>query len=335
MISTRVFGRLGGKDITEATLVSDGASVSILNYGCIIRDWRVKTANGNMPVILGLDRFDDYLTQLPSGGTICGRVGNRIGHGKFSLNGKDYQLPLNDGRNHLHGGHGLGERIWDMTTDETDNSVTLTYHSPDGEEGYPANIDFTITMRLEGTRLTFEMHGMPDAPTPINLAQHNYYNLDGDGSVRDHVSHYSASNHTITDEELIPTGVIAPVEGTRFDFTHTASFEQTDPDRVGVDMNLVLDADRDLTQPAAIVTSPKSGLQLQLWTDEPGLQIYNAPTMDIPNMGIDGRSYENFGGFCLEPQHYPDSVNQPDWPSTISTPEAPYYQKLVVDIAPS
>lgn len=335
MISTRVFGRLDDVDIIEATLVSKGASVSILNYGCIIRDWRVQTADGETPVVLGLDNFDDYLDQLPSGGTICGRVGNRIGRGKFTLNGQGYQLPLNDGRNHLHGGHGLGLRVWDMITDDATNSVTLTYHSPDGDEGYPANIDFTITLRLKGTKLTFEMHGMPDAPTPINLAQHNYYNLDGDGSVRDHVSQYAASSHTVVDDELIPTGEIASVTGTRFDFTTPASFAQTDPDRIGVDMNLVLDADRDTSQPAAVVTSPRSGLKLQLWTDEPGLQIFNAPLMDIPKMGIDGRSYGNFGGFCLEPQHYPDSVNQPDWPSTISTPDNPYYQKLVIDIAPT
>lgn len=334
MIKTTVIGRLGDEDIIEATLVSKGASVSILNYGCIIRDWRVQAPDGNIPVVLGLGNFDDYLNQLPSGGTICGRVGNRIGRGKFTLNGQEYQLPLNDGRNHLHGAHGLGERVWDMTTDEMANSVTLTYHSPDGEEGYPANIDFTVTMRLDGTTLTLEMHGMPDAPTPINLAQHNYYNLNGDGSVRDHISQYVASTHTVVDDELIPTGEIASVAGTRFDFINPTSFGQNDPDRIGVDMNLVLDADRDTNQPAAIVSSAESGLKLQLWTEEPGLQIFNAPSMDIPKMGHDGRSYCSFGGFCLEPQHYPDSINQPDWPSIISTPETPYYQKLVIDIAP-
>lgn len=330
MIQTNVFGRLDDVDIIETTLVSEGASVSVLNYGCIIHDWRV----GDVPVVLGLDSFDDYLTQLPSGGTICGRVGNRIGRGQFSLNGKNYQLPLNDGRNHLHGGNGLGLRIWDVTTDDVSNSITLTYRSPDGEEGYPANIDFTIIMRLEGTTLTFEMHGMPDAPTPINLAQHNYYNLNGDGSVRDHVSQFAALDHTVVDDELIPTGEIAPVAGTRFDFTQPTSYAQNDPEFEGVDMNLVLDTERDVNQPAAVVTSDKSKLKLQIWTDQPGLQIFNAPTMDIPKLGLDGRSYGKFGGFCLEPQHYPDSVNQPDWPSTIATPEKPYYQKLVVDIAP-
>ena len=335
MILTRKFGTHRGRDVIEATLRSKTAEVSILNYGCVVRDWRVHTENGVIPVVLGFDDFNYYPEHSPSFGIIAGRVANRTAKGKFSLDDVDYQLPTNDGENHLHGGQiGLGRRIWEMETDDANNSVRLKYQSEAGEEGYPAAVSFTVTFQLRENRLTCEMTGMPDAPTPINLAQHSYYNLNGFGKTRDHLVQIAARNYTPVDRTQIPTGEILPVKNTRFDFTSATSFSQNDPDKLGVDHNLVLDSERNPDNPAAIVYSLKSNLELRLWTGEPGLQLFNAPTMDLPVPGLNNEKYDPFAGLCLEAQHFPDSLNRPKWPSIICTPTAPYFQKLVVEIAP-
>ena len=332
MIKTRKFGTHDNQLITEALLASSQASVAILNYGCVVRDWRVFTSDAKIPVVLGFDKFDYYPKHSPSFGIIAGRVANRTAAGRFTLNGQEYRLPINDGINHLHGGIlGLGRRVWNMETDS--NSVRLTYHSPAGEEGYPANVDFTVTFSLDGTTLTCEMVGIPDAPTPINLAQHSYYNLNGTGDVRDHMVQIAASKYTPTDDTQIPTGEILPVRGTRYDFTLSTSSTLNDLDRLGVDMNLVLDENHPIAPPVAVVKTNK--LTLKLWTTEPGLQIFNAPDMRVPVAGIDGQNYGPFAGLCLEAQHFPDSLNRPDWQSIIHSPGNPYYQKLVVDIAPN
>lgn len=330
MIKTRKFGTLDNREITEATLTSDKAEISILNYGCVVRDWRVRTNTDWTHVVLGFDSFENYPKYSRSFGIIAGRVANRTGAGKFSLNGQDFQLPINNGPNHLHGGViGLGRRVWD--TETTESSVILTYHSPDGEEGYPANVNFRVEYSLSGSTLTCEISATTDAPTPINIAQHSYYNLNGFGDVRDHEIQVLASNYTPTDETQIPTGTIDSVVGTRYDFTQPTRFSVNDPDRFGVDMNLVLDT-HDRKNPSAIV-SVASGLTMRLWTNEPGLQIFNARDLQVPVSGINGQKYQPFSGLCLEAQHFPDSANQPDWPSIIYTPERPYYQKLVVDIS--
>lgn len=335
MITEKLIDKLDGKDVVELSLTSDLAEVKLLNYGCVIRDWRVKTADGMVPVILGLDDYLAHNGGLPSGGAICGRVANRIAKGRFTLNGTEYKLPLNDGANHLHGGAGgFDKLVWNYTLDHDANAVTFTLHSPDGDQGYPGNLDVTVTIRLDGSSLIYDMSAKTDAPTHVNFAQHAYYNLNGEGDVFDHVIHIPARHYTPTDAELIPTGEIASVTGTLYDFTTPTTFAATDPNRHGVDGNLVLNSNRDTSEPAAIVTSDKTGLKLQVWTKEPGLQIFNASWMDIKGNGLDGRSYVAFGGLCLEPQHYPDSANNPDWPSTIVTPDAPYHQTLRVDIAP-
>lgn len=332
MIQTRNFGTHEGKNITEALLTSEQASVAILNYGCVVRDWRVNLGDRAIPVVLGFDIFEDYPKHSPSFGIIAGRVANRTARGKFSLHGQEYQLPINDGVNHLHGGViGLGRRIWNMETDS--GVVRLTYHSPAGEEGYPANVDFTVVFSLNGTALTCEMTALPDAPTPINLAQHSYYNLNGAGDIRDHLVQISTSGYTPTDAKQIPTGEILPVVGTRYDFRTAISSTLNDPDGLGVDMNLVLGSSRQKSEPVAVVCG--KNLTLKLWTEEPGLQVFNAPNMEVPVPGIDGQTYGAFSGLCLEAQHFPDSLNQPGWPSIICSPHKPYYQKLVVDIAPN
>ncbi len=334
MIAEKLIGKLDGKDIIELSLLSDLAEIKILNYGCTIRDWRVKSGDGFVPVILGVDDFIANRHQLPSGGALCGRVANRIAKSSFSLNGKTYDLPPNDGENHLHGGpKGYDKLVWDYETHLDENAITFRLHSPDGDMGYPGNVDLTAKVRLDGSSLYFDIAATTDAPTPINIAQHNYYNLNGDGDVFDHVIETAASHYTPTDEALIPTGKIEPVAGTLYDFATANTFAATDPNRHGIDGNLVLDADRDMDAPIAVVTSEKTGLKLQMWSDQPGLQIFNASWMNVNGDGLDGRSYVAFGGLCLEPQLYPDSVNNPSWPSTIATPDKPYTQVLRIDIA--
>jgi aldose 1-epimerase len=330
----RVFGRTGGVTVEEVTLQSAEAAVSVLSFGCVVRDWRIDVAGRALPVVLGFRSLDDYLGHSRSHGIVAGRVANRTAGASFELDGRTHTLTANHGRHHLHGGAvGLGRRVWTMEPDGAAEAVRLSYTSPDGEEGYPGTVEFAVTYRLEGARLICEMAGTPDRRTPINLAQHNYYNLAGGADVRDHVLRIAAKRYTVTDDELIPTGEIAPVAGTRMDFTEPVSFEDSDPERLGLDVNLVLDPERDRDAPTAEVRSDWSGLTLRLWTDEPGLQVFNAAHQAIAVPGHDGQRYGPFSGLCLEAQHFPDSLHQPDWPSIIRSPESPYFQRLVVEIA--
>jgi aldose 1-epimerase len=188
-----------------------------------------------------------------------------------------------------------------MDADSSGEAVQLVYASPEGEEGYPGAVDFTVVYRLEGPRLVCEMTGRPDRPTPIA-------------------------------RELIPDGTIRPVAGTRFDFNEARSLAEADPEASGYDINLVLAPGRDAGTPAARVTCARTGLRLELWTGEPGLQVYDSAGVTIAAPGLDGARYGSFAGLCLEAQHYPDSLHNPDWPSIIRSPEAPYFQRLEVQI---
>ncbi|MBP7242430.1 aldose epimerase family protein [Amaricoccus sp.] len=332
----RRFGRLGDREVSEVTLESAEAAVAILNYGCVIRDWRVDGASGTLPMTLGFPTLADYETASRSHGAIVGRIANRTRDATFRLDGRDYALTPNHGpgdRHHIHGGAtGLGRRVWDMETDAATEAVHLRYLSPDGEEGYPGRVEFDVTYRLEGPRLVCEMRGLPDRPTPINLAQHAYFNLGGGGTVRDHMLWVDAAEYLPLDADLIPTGEIASVEGTHLDFREPRTIEESDPGRVGIDNNYVLRADRDAARPAAWARCPRTGRRIEVRTDQPGLQIFNAARMVIAAPGHGGEAYGRFAGLCFEAQHFPDSMNHPEWPSVIRTPENPYFQSYVVDI---
>lgn len=332
----RKFGRLDGRDVTEVTLESDEAAVSILNYGCVLRDWRVDGSDGSLPMVLGFPHFEDYERHSRSHGAIVGRIANRTAGASFELDGRTYALTPNHGpnlRHHIHGGAtGLGKRLWDMETDGAAEAVHLRYVSPDGEEGYPGTVTFDVTYRLEGSRLTCEMTGVPDRPTPINLAHHAYFNLGGGGTVRDHVLWIDAAEFTPLDADSIPLGTIEPVEGTHLDFLEPREIEASDPDRIGIDNNFVLNPVRDPAEASAWASCPRTARRLRVWTGEPGLQIFNAATMTVGAPGHEGESYGPFAGLCFEAQHFPDSLHNPDWPSIIRSPEAPYLQRYVVDI---
>ena len=328
MIET--FGRHDGQDVLRASLSDGDVSVSILNYGAITQDWRVPLKGASVPVVLGFEKFEDYLAQSRYFGVIAGRVANRTAKGQFQLDGRVYQLPINQAPNHLHGGDiGLGRRIWSME-EAGSAAVRLSYHSPDGEEGYPGAVDFTVEISLDGAALTYRMTGVPDRPTPINLAQHSYYSL-GDACVLDQTLWLAAHQYTPVDADLIPTGEIVSVAGTHFDFRKPAKIGTMDPSHIGIDLNLVLDKTHDRQSPVASVNS-QNGLGLKLWTEEPGLQVFNAATMEIEVPSLDGQSYGPFAGLCLEAQKFPDALNQSHFPSIISTPDQPYEQILKVEI---
>jgi aldose 1-epimerase len=326
----RLFGRDdAGRPVEQIVLESADGAVSILNYGCIVRDWRIDGPNGSLPMVLGFPRLEDYIHHSRSHGAIVGRVANRTAGARFSLDGLTYDLTPNDGPNHLHGGPlGLGRRIWEMEADTASGLVQLTYASPDGEEGYPGAVDFTVTYRLEGPRLVCEMSGRPDRPTPINLANHNYYNLGGAGVVRDHVLWIDAPQYTPVGPDLIPDGTLRSVEGTDLDFRQPREIDETE-----IDTNLVLNPARDRSRPVARVECPRTEVSLRLWTEEPGLQVYDAFSMTIDVPGHDGQSYGPYAGLCLEAQHFPDSLHNPEWPTIIRSPEAPYFQRLAVEIS--
>lgn len=330
----RVFGRHDGQSVDQIVLESAEAAISVLSYGCIVRDWRVQGAGRSLPMVLGFPGLEDYVRHSRGHGMIAGRVANRTAYGRFTLDGREYQLTRNDGPHHLHGGTvGLGQRVWEMEGEEAAGAVHLRYLSPDGEQGYPGAVEFAVTYRLEGARLVCEMAGMPDRPTPINLAQHNYYNLDGEGNVRGHALRIAAPDYIPVAEDGIPEGVIRPVADTRFDFTAPRTLAEADPEGRGYDHNLVLDAARDRAAPAAELASARTGQRLRLWTDQPGLQLFDTRKYTIAALGHEGQRYNPFAGLCLEAQHFPDSLHHPEWPSIVCSPEAPYFQRLTVDIS--
>lgn len=323
----RPFGRTAdGLTVDQVVLESADAAVSIIGLGAVVRDWRIDGPSSSLPMVLGFPSVEAYERHSRSHGAVCGRVANRIKDARFTLDGKEVLLTPNEGPNQLHGGPGgLGGRVWDLEVDGA--AAELRFVSPDGDQGFPGRVEFAVRYWLEGRKLVCEMRAQPDRPTPINLANHNYYNLAGAGTVKDHVLWVDAESYTRTDDALIPTGEVVPVEGTHLDFRTP---RETGDARL--DQNLVLRPDRDLGQPAARAECPRTGVRLELWTAEPGLQLFNASEMVIDTVGHDGQSYGRYAGLCLEAQHHPDSVHHPDWPSVIRTPEHPYFQRLEVAI---
>ncbi|WP_182867276.1 aldose epimerase family protein [Stieleria mannarensis] len=333
-------------DIQIYTLKNDsGMTVRVTNYGAIIMSIVVPDRDGKMAdVALGYNDIASYTNAVdkPYFGAVVGRYGNRIAKGKFTIDDQEYTLAINNPPNSLHGGIiGFDKVIWDGKVDDEANAVTLSYLAKDGEEGYPGNLNCSVTYRLtDDNAIEVDYFATTDKATPINLTQHTYFNLkgEGEGTILEHELMINARRYTPVDETLIPTGKTPAVQGTPFDFTTAKPIGRdiaADNEQLkfggGYDHNWVLDKGGQTGEMtlAATVYEPTSGRVLEISTTEPGIQFYSGNFLDGRLTGKSGKKYVHRGGFCLETQHYPDSPNQPTFPSTILEPDDEYETKTV------
>ncbi len=334
MITERIFGKIKGIEIPEITLHNAaGMEVSILTYGATIRSVLVPTASGKkVEVCLGYDTIDEYVKNDGHFGGSIGRFANRIGGAAFDLDGVHYTLAANTPPNHLHGGmHGWDTKIWQYTTNEAENSVTFTTKSADMEEGYPGEVQATGKFTLaEDNRMIFEYTAVTDKATPINMTNHWYFNMNGhdSGTVFGHELQLFADAYTETDEGLVPTGKILPVEGTPLDFrvmkTIGRDFEAMRAEATGgYDNNFIL-GDPGKFKKFAILRGEKTGITMTGCTNMEAFQLYTGNMLTERN-GKDHAHYGFQSAICLEPHHYPDSVNKPQFPSPILRPGETYY----------
>jgi aldose 1-epimerase len=312
-----------------------------VTYGGIIVSLSVPDRHGrSADVVLGHDSLEEYLSDSSYFGAIIGRFANRIAGARFTVDGKSYRLAANDGPNHLHGGRtGFDRVVWRAAPFRTGHAagVALSYTSPNGEEGYPGNLDARVRYALtDRNELVVDFLATTDQATPVNLTQHTCFNLNGAGDVLGHLLWINADLMTPIDENLIPTGAVAPVAGGPFDFrTPTAIGARigTDDEQLrrgrGYDHNFALKREHPGLVRAAQVVEPISGRTLDVYTTEPGLQFYSGNFIDGRVIGKAGRVYGPRGGLCLETQHFPDSPNQPGFPSTILRPGARYRSRTV------
>jgi aldose 1-epimerase len=344
-VTSAPYGTLSdGRTVQSYTLTNrQGVSLSAITYGGIVTALHTPDRRGALAdIVLGYDSLAGYLTASPYFGAIVGRYGNRIAKGTFTLDGTSYQLATNNGPNALHGGlAGFDKVLWAATPfDSADRSgIVFTYTSPDGEEGYPGAVTARVTYTLtDANEFAIDYQATTTKPTPINLTQHTYFNLAGDGSgtILDQQLSIDADTITPVDSTLIPTGALMPVAGTPFDFrTPTAigarinaAHEQIQRGG-GYDHNFVLTRSATGLAHAARVVDTASGRTLDVATTEPGVQFYSGNFLDGTITGKAGRVYQKRMGFCLETQHFPDSPNQPSFPSTILRPGSEYRSRTV------
>jgi aldose 1-epimerase len=338
-MSVNFFGSYNGLEVREAVLENSTNLISILSFGAITRDWRVDLGSKAIPVVLGFDSIVSYWNDKNFMGIIAGRYANRIDKGKLKVGDFDYQLLLNDYPNHLHGGHfGFGKKNWELDFDSSRCSAQLRYVSSDLEEGYPGKVEVTVTITLSGNVLSYEMTAVPDQATPINLAQHNYYNLMGQGSIWNHKIESVATQFTPVTKNMIPDGrILDTLETSVFNelldlnFSTQKTILEADFKKQGVDINFALPRNK-ISSPVMKVVA-ESGLCLELFTDQPGVQFYSGANIRNGELGHTGTSYKPFDGFCLESQHFPSSVTIPSFPNTIYTPDKPYKQVTRVKIS--
>ena len=347
-VSKDVFGQVDGKDIDIYTLInSNGVKARIMTWGAAVVNLEVPDKDGKLgDVVLGFDKlqYDEgkkngYLhADNPYFGCIVGRYGNRIAKGKFSIDGTEYTLAVNNGENHLHGGlKGFDKKIWDaeVVSDGKNPAVKFSYTSPDMEEGYPGELKCSVIYTLtEENELKLVYEATTNKPTVCNLTHHGYFNLagPGNGDILGHLMEINADNITPVDKGLIPTGVFMPVEGTPFDFRKAKPIGQditSDHEQIkfggGYDHNWVLNkAKEGELSLAARVTEEATGRVMEVWTTEPGVQFYCGNFLDGTLTGKEGKVYPYRGGLCLETQHYPDSPNKPQWPSVLLKPGETY-----------
>lgn len=319
-------------------------AMAVTNFGGRLVMLRVPDKSGQFAdVVLGYDTLSQYLTGNPYYGAMIGRYGNRIAKGKFTLEGKEYELAVNNGMNALHGGPGgFHNVLWEVEAKQTEEgqALVLTYVSPSGEEGYPGTLTTKVTyiMPINRNELIIDYEATTDQTTIVNLTHHSFFNLAGEGAgdILGHEFTINADRFCPVDEGLIPTGELRPVTGTPFDFTQPHKAGERigmDDEQLkfgkGYDHNWVLNKKSDELSLAATVVEPLSGRKMEVWTTEPGLQFYSGNFLTKNEVGKDGHVYDFRNAFCLEAQHFPDSPNHPEFPSTVLKPGEVYKQRTI------
>jgi len=341
-ISQQPFGVTGdGQPVTLYTLSSpSGVTVSVMNYGGIIQSIRTPDRGGQVgEITLGFDSLNEYLAPHPFFGALVGRFANRIGNARFALDGAEISLARNNGANHLHGGvSGFDKKVWQSEpfTQGDSCGVRLAYTSWDGEENYPGTLAVQVIYTLSGDSLRIDYAAVTDKPTILNLTNHAYFNLAGQGNILGHQMQIHADFFTPINRRLITTGEIRPVDGTPLDLRQPTSIGTSiDVDNRqirmggGYDHNFVVRGTPGALRPAAKVTEPTTGRALEVETTQPGVQFYSGNMMPEAMPGKAGLIYPRRGGFCLETQHYPDSPNKPQFPSPVLRPGERYKQTTV------
>jgi len=328
-----------GAEVEIYTLTNGTVTAKVMTYGATLTHLVAPDSKGApADIVLGFENLDGYLAGHPYFGVTTGRYANRIAKGKFTLEGKEHTLATNNPPNHLHGGYiGLDKRVWNASVvPGLDPAVRFTYRSPDGEEGYPGNLDIEVTYTLTRENgIHIDYAATTDKPTPVNLTNHSYFNLAGAGSgdILGHELFIAADHYTPVDATSIPTGEIRAVQGTVMDFTKPTPIGEriarVGGDPGGYDHNYVLRNQDGSLALAARVREPGSGRVLEVHTTEPGIQLYTGNYLDGTLRGKGEKPYGKHNAFCLETQHYPDSVNQPSFPSTILRPGKPYRSKTI------
>lgn len=345
MIETTLFGKLAdGREVYQYTLSNtSGSKVKIIDYGAIVTSLEVPDRSGKIEdIVLGCDSLLDYVNGKSYFGAIVGRYGNRIGKGQFKLDGKSYQVTVNDGENHLHGGKlGFDKVLWNARIVEAsaEPSLALTYISPDGEEGYPGKVTLTVTYTLtEKNELRVEYKGTTDKTTILNPTHHSYFNLSGNmtNTILDHVLTIESDSMTPVDKGLITTGKYINVANTPMDFRKPTAIGAHIDDNYeqlvfgkGYDHNWVLRNYNGKVRKVAEVYEPKSGRLMTVLTDQPGIQFYSGNFLDGTVKGKKGIVYQHRTGLCLEAQCYPDSPNKPEFPSVVLRPGNVYHQTTI------
>jgi len=343
IVSSQLFGKMAdGRDVSVYTLKnSNGVEARIMNYGGIVVSLKVPDRKGVLgDVVLGYDNLAGYIKASPYFGAVIGRCANRIARGRFTLNGVEYTLATNNACNHLHGGiNGFDKVVWDVRvlTNRPAAALELKYASPDGEEGYPGVLSVTVVYSItEKNELCIDFTATTDKPTLCNLTNHSYFNLAGQGDILSHEVMIAADVFTPVDKTLIPTGELRPVAGTPFDFRKaTAMGAHIEADDVqlkyggGYDHNWVVSKPAGKLAQLASVYEPVTGRLMEVFSAEPGMQFYTGNFLDGTNVGKGGVAYQYRTGFCMEPQHYPDSPNEPHFPSVVLEPGQTYRNTII------
>jgi aldose 1-epimerase len=339
LVEKKEFGKMPDGTVIESFTLSNaqGASAKLITYGASVAELHVPDKNGKMgDVVLGFDNLQGYLGNHPHFGGAIGRYGNRIAKGKLVVDGKEYQLAINNAPNSLHGGPtGFDRRVWKGEALEVKDgaAVRFTYFSKDGEENFPGNLTVTVTYTLtNANEFKLDYTATTDKDTVVNLTNHSYFNLASSGEVLKHVLYLNADRYTPVDSTLIPTGEIASVEGTPLDFrkpTEIGARIGQIKDIGGYDHNFVVNGEAGKLRIAARVTEPTTGRQMEVWTTEPGVQFYSAIGLNGSIVGKGGIAYSKYGALCLETQHFPDSPNRPNFPSTLLKPGTKFHSETI------